>query len=69
MRKLLKTPNDAALTVARVALGGMIFAHGAQKALGWWGGYGFAATVKARSSRFVMEKSVGAGSQRTLRFG
>jgi hypothetical protein len=30
-------------TVARVALGAVMLPHGAQKLLGWFGGYGFAA--------------------------
>jgi putative oxidoreductase len=45
MRKLLSTPNDYALTIARLALGVVFFAHGAQKMLGWFGGYGFQGTM------------------------
>jgi putative oxidoreductase len=45
MKKLLNTPNDIALTVARLALGVMILAHGSQKLLGWFGGYGFEGTM------------------------
>ena len=45
LRKLLATPNDAALTIARVVLGLVMFAHGAQKMLGWFGGYGFSGTM------------------------
>lgn len=47
VRKLLATPNDYATTVLRVALGGVMFAHGAQKVLGWFGGYGFSGTYAA----------------------
>lgn len=32
-------------TVLRVALGAVMFPHGAQKLLGWFGGYGFAGTM------------------------
>jgi len=32
--------------IARIALGMMILPHGAQKLLGWFGGYGFAGTMK-----------------------
>ena len=45
MRKLLSTPNDLTLTLARLILGIVFFAHGAQKMLGWFGGYGFKGTM------------------------
>ena len=45
MRKILSTSNDFALTIARLALGIVFFAHGAQKMLGWFGGYGFTGTM------------------------
>ena len=45
MNKLLKTSDDYGLTLARLILGAVFFAHGAQKALGWWGGYGFSGTM------------------------
>ena len=44
-RKLLATSNDWTLTLLRLALGIIFFAHGAQKTLGWFGGYGFTATM------------------------
>ena len=44
-RKLLHTDNDTVLTVVRVLLGIVFFCHGAQKMLGWFGGYGFTATM------------------------
>jgi len=44
-KKLLATPNSPALTVVRVTLGAVIFAHGAQKALGWFGGSGPSGTI------------------------
>jgi putative oxidoreductase len=43
--RLTITGNDAALTIARLVLGGVMFAHGAQKLLGWFGGYGFSGTL------------------------
>ncbi len=42
---LLKTDNSAAPLLARLALGLVMFPHGAQKALGWFGGYGFDGTM------------------------
>jgi len=45
LNKLLKTSDDYGMTVARLILGIVFFAHGAQKVFGWWGGYGFTATM------------------------
>lgn len=46
--KLFGTKRDAldgVLLVLRLALGVVMFPHGAQKVLGWFGGYGFSATM------------------------
>ena len=45
VRKLIATNNDVATTILRLALGVIFFAHGAQKMLGWFGGYGFTGTM------------------------
>jgi putative oxidoreductase len=45
IRKLIATNNDAAITILRLVIGVVFFAHGAQKALGWFGGYGFTGTM------------------------
>jgi putative oxidoreductase len=45
LRKLTHTENSFALTILRLVLGLVFFAHGAQKALGWFGGNGFSATM------------------------
>ncbi|HKD01247.1 MAG TPA: DoxX family protein [Terriglobales bacterium] len=45
IRKLLATSNDGTVTLLRLAMGVVFFAHGAQKALGWFGGYGFSGTM------------------------
>jgi putative oxidoreductase len=44
-RKLIATDNDNATTILRLVLGVIFFAHGAQKMLGWFGGYGFTGTM------------------------
>lgn len=44
-RTLLSTSDQPSAFIARVALGLVMFPHGAQHALGWFGGYGFSATL------------------------
>jgi len=44
-KKLLATVDDSTLTLMRLILGIVFFGHGAQKALGWFGGYGFSGTI------------------------
>jgi putative oxidoreductase len=44
-RRLMATDNDIATTILRMVLGVIFFAHGAQKMLGWFGGYGFTGTM------------------------
>jgi putative oxidoreductase len=46
LRKLIATDDDVASLVLRVVLGIVFFAHGAQLALGWFGGNGFSATMQ-----------------------
>jgi putative oxidoreductase len=43
-RHLIATTGDKAASLARVALGLILFPHGAQHALGWFGGHGFGGT-------------------------
>lgn len=45
------TSDDLTLTLLRLALGVVFFAHGSQKTLGWFGGYGFKATMSALTSQ------------------
>ena len=42
---LFKTNNSTAPLVARLMLGFVMFPHGAQKMLGWFGGHGFSGTM------------------------
>jgi putative oxidoreductase len=45
IRKLFATDDSTATTILRLVLGLVFFAHGAQKMLGWFGGYGFSGTM------------------------
>lgn len=53
LRKLMITRNEYSLALARILLGVVFFAHGAQKMLGWFGGSGFSDTV-ATFAKFGM---------------
>src|SRR4051812_22189262 len=43
--RLTTTSRDPVAALARLALAFAIFPHGAQHALGWFGGYGFSGTL------------------------
>jgi len=47
VKRLIGTSVDVSLTILRVVLGVVFFAHGAQRTLGWFGGDGFSATMAA----------------------
>ena len=44
-KTIFKTTDDISPLILRVLLGGVFFPHGAQKVLGWFGGYGFTSTM------------------------
>jgi putative oxidoreductase len=44
-RKLISTTDDSVISILRLVAGVVFFAHGAQKTLGWFGGYGFSGTM------------------------
>lgn len=46
LNPLLHTEQDYTSLVLRIGLGLMMIPHGAQKLLGWFGGYGFAGTMQ-----------------------
>jgi putative oxidoreductase len=45
MKKIFRTNESNASTIIRIVLGLILFPHGAQKMLGWFGGYGFNGTM------------------------
>lgn len=45
LARLTRTDADLAPVIARVALGAVMFPHGAQKVLGWFGGAGLSGTM------------------------
>jgi putative oxidoreductase len=70
LRKLFATDKALSGTVLRVLLGVVIFPHGAQKLLGWFGGGGFNTSMRWFESNFhvptifallaILAESVGA---------
>ena len=46
LKLLVQTDSSCGPLIARVVLGLVMFPHGAQKALGWFGGHGFAGTMQ-----------------------
>ena len=45
LKRLMNTTSDVSFTILRLVLGVVFFAHGAQKMLGWFGGFGFHGTM------------------------
>ncbi len=45
LQRVLATGDDVAGLVLRLSLGLVMFPHGAQKMLGWFGGHGFSGTM------------------------
>lgn len=57
---IFKTENSYAGLIARAFIGLILFPHGAQKALGWFGGYGFTGTMQFFSESVHLPWLVGA---------
>jgi putative oxidoreductase len=51
LKRLMGTSNDVAFTMLRLVLGVVFLAHGCQKMLGWFGGFGFHATMASFTQR------------------
>jgi len=51
IKRFFATDKSFAETVLRVMLGAVMFPHGAQKLLGWFGGRGFEATITGFTGR------------------
>ncbi|HKI84307.1 MAG TPA: DoxX family protein [Candidatus Krumholzibacteria bacterium] len=45
LRKIFATKDDGVALLLRLILGVVMFPHGAQKMLGWFGGYGFSGSM------------------------
>ena len=45
MKRFLATNNSPVLLIQRIVLGLVMFPHGAQKLLGWYGGFGWDGTL------------------------
>lgn len=58
MRRFFQTSDSKVATLLRVALGVVFVAHGSQKLLGWFGGYGFDATLNGFHQMLGMPAAV-----------
>lgn len=45
LHRLVHTRHDRVISLLRIVLAAVIFPHGAQKVLGWFGGFGYAGTM------------------------
>jgi putative oxidoreductase len=61
LARVLATPQELAPTVARVSLAVVMFPHGAQKLLGWWGGYGWSGTMGFLTGQIGLPAPLAAG--------
>jgi putative oxidoreductase len=46
LKRLIQTEQDYALTISRLVLGVIFFAHGGQSMFGWFGGYGLTGSMQ-----------------------
>jgi len=55
--RVLATDSSWVLTLARIILGIIFFAHGSQKVLGWFGGPGLRQTLRTLTEVLVCRRS------------
>ncbi|MEJ7758289.1 MAG: DoxX family protein [Gemmatimonadaceae bacterium] len=56
--KTLQTPADPVALILRLSLGLVIFPHGAQKLIGWFGGPGLGGTIDGMQSQYGLAPSL-----------
>ena len=54
MKMFFHTDDSLSSFVLRVTVGAVMFPHGAQKLVGWFGGYGFSGTMGAFTEKMGM---------------
>ncbi len=59
--RILATDADVAATIARTLLAVVMFPHGAQKLLGWFGGYGWEGTMQFMTGSIGLPSPLAAG--------
>ncbi len=57
--QILKTTDNWGATAIRFVLGIVLFSHGAQSMLGWFGGFGLKATIEFLSSSMGLPTFIG----------
>ncbi len=61
LARVFATQSDFALSAARALLAVVMFPHGAQKLLGWWGGYGWDGTIGFLTGKVGLPTPLAAG--------
>jgi putative oxidoreductase len=69
LKRLLSTTNDPTLTLLRLVLGVVFFAHGAQFVLGWFGGFGYDASMHAFTQQMHIPTALAFGAIMTQFLG
>lgn len=59
--RVFSTEADLSTTLVRLALAAAMFPHGAQKMLGWWGGYGWDGTMGFLTAKIGLPVPLAAG--------